>query len=437
MEHYVLLRVLGEGTFGRVYLARDTRSSALAALKKVRVKRAEDGLPKVLMREIQALEKLSAEASGASKHVVQLREHFAQGSAVVLALEYMQADLQQVLSSLALVGHRLPLPTVRVVLRQLLSGVAGVHAQSVLHRDLKPSNLLFSPEGVLKIGDFGLARVHEAQAQNPNYSHEVATRWYRSPELLFGARAYGQGVDVWACGAIFAELLNGAPLFAGHNDIDQLYRVLSLRGTPTATNWPSHASLPDYGKIAFPHMEPRPLRELVHPETPQAAVELLDSMLALDPARRISAAEALRHPFFQEQEKEAEAGKPKPRSLHASEEELLMELAALPALVKQWEQEQQQSISSTPPHASSDAAALPLDRRSADGGASSSSTAAAAASSGTSASASEQLRRLHLHELDWTSSRPSAFQAALQQLPPHVSLTGLKKPATVDDICPC
>lgn len=131
----VILRVLGEGTFGRVYLARHQRTSELVALKKVRIKRAEEGLPKVLMREIQALEKLGAEAgSRLSRHVVQLREHFAQGSAVVLALEYMVADLQQVLHALSFIGARMHMKAVRACMRMVLTGVAGVHAQKVMHR---------------------------------------------------------------------------------------------------------------------------------------------------------------------------------------------------------------------------------------------------------------------------------------------------------------
>ncbi len=143
MDDYVILRVLGEGTFGRVYLARHLPTSALVALKKVRIKRAEEGLPKVLMREIQALEKLAAEStSRLSRHIVRLREHFAQGSAVVLVLEYMQADLQQVMQALTVVGQRMNIRTVQACMRQILTGVAGMHEQRVMHRVSRPLGAL-------------------------------------------------------------------------------------------------------------------------------------------------------------------------------------------------------------------------------------------------------------------------------------------------------
>ena len=173
-----------------------------------------------------------------------------------------------------------------------------------LAQDLKPSNLLFSSRGCLKLGDFGLARVHAAQSRDAAYSHEVATRWYRSVELLYGARSYGFEVDVWSVGAVFFEMINGggggSPLFPGQNDIDQLYRVLKIRGTPTEKNWPGYTLLPDWGKIDFPAMEAVPLQQLCHPEVPAAAVDLLEQMLCLDPQRRITAQRALEHPYFSE-----------------------------------------------------------------------------------------------------------------------------------------
>lgn len=131
----VVLRRLGAGSFGSVYLSRHLPTGELVALKKVRIKKLSDGLPRVLLREVQALENLSAESGTArSRHVLKLREYFAQGAAVVLVMEYMIADLQMVIKSLATVGQRMETKAVKIIMWQCLSGVAGVHDQKVIHR---------------------------------------------------------------------------------------------------------------------------------------------------------------------------------------------------------------------------------------------------------------------------------------------------------------
>lgn len=121
--------------------------------------------------------------------------------------------------------------TSSVALHLSRSHSINAHAQ----QDLKPGNLLVDDRGVLKLSDFGLATVYVGPAKT--YSHQVATRWYRAPELLFGSRQYDTAVDMWGVGAIFAELLRPVPLFSGQNDIDQLYRVIQVLGNPE-TQWP-------------------------------------------------------------------------------------------------------------------------------------------------------------------------------------------------------
>lgn len=149
---------------------------------------------------------------------------------------------------------------------------------------------------MLKLGDFGLARVHNPNLERP-YSHQVATRWYRSPELLYGARKYDVGVDLWATGTIFAELINHYPLFPAQNDIEQLYCVQSILGTPTAETWPQMSDLPDYNKIQFPVMPAVPLEE-VFPDADSDAVELLKQFLVYKSEKRIQAKDALLDPYF-------------------------------------------------------------------------------------------------------------------------------------------
>jgi cyclin-dependent kinase len=106
----------------------------------------------------------------------------------------------------------------------------------VLHRDLKPQNLLINVEGELKLADFGLARAFGIPVRN--YTHEVVTLWYRAPDILMGSRHYSTTVDIWSVGCIFAEMLNGRPLFPGSNESDQLLRIFKTLGTPTQQSWP-------------------------------------------------------------------------------------------------------------------------------------------------------------------------------------------------------
>ena len=133
--------------------------------------------------------------------------------------------------------------------------------------------------------------------KNESYSHQVATRWYRAPELLYGSRSYDCKVDIWAAGCVMAELYNLCPLFTGENDIDQLYKVLSLLGIPSENNWPGVSKLPDFGKITFSKIKVRTISELV-PGAPDLALDLMSHLLRFDNDERYSAEEALRHPYF-------------------------------------------------------------------------------------------------------------------------------------------
>nr|KAF6314289.1 cyclin dependent kinase 20 [Myotis myotis] len=185
---------------------------------------------------------------------------------------------------------------VKSYLQMLLKGVSFCHANNIVHRDLKPANLLISASGQLKIADFGLARVFSPDGSRL-YTHQVATRWYRAPELLYGARQYDQGVDLWAVGCILGELLNGSPLFPGENDIEQLCCVLRILGTPSPQIWPEITELPDYNKISFEEQAPVPLGEVLPDASPQA-LDLLGQFLLYPPRQRIAASQALLHQYF-------------------------------------------------------------------------------------------------------------------------------------------
>lgn len=184
---------------------------------------------------------------------------------------------------------------------QLLSGIRYCHSHRVLHRDLKPQNLLIDKDGNLKIGDFGLARAFGVPLRT--YTHEVVTLWYRSPEILLGGRQYSTGVDMWSVGCIFAEMATRKPLFPGDSEIDEIFKIFRLLGTPTEQEWPGVTSFPDF-KSSFPKWERKQDDELVNADGVKVlgneGLELLDALLVFDPAGRMSAKQAVHHPYFQD-----------------------------------------------------------------------------------------------------------------------------------------
>jgi len=166
----------------------------------------------------------------------------------------------------------------------------------MIHRDLKTSNLLMSNRGRIKIADFGLARMFGDPLEE--MTALVVTLWYRAPELLLGTKTYDTAIDMWSVGCIFAELLLKEPLFPGKAEPDQLSRIFRLLGHPTPASWPGYSRLPHARALSSTPMPSR-LRHHFRYST-DAAVDLLQRMLTYDPARRISAEDALMHPYFYE-----------------------------------------------------------------------------------------------------------------------------------------
>ncbi|BFY97243.1 hypothetical protein BsWGS_00283 [Bradybaena similaris] len=284
---YEKIDYLGEGQFATVYKARDKNADTIVAVKKIKLgsrTEAADGINRTALREIKLLQEL------AHDNIIGLIDVFGHKSNVSLVFDFMETDLEVVIRDNSLV---MTTAHIKSYTLQTLLGLEYLHAHWILHRDMKPNNLLINEQGVLKIGDFGLARFFGSPSRP--YSHQVVTRWYRSPELLFGARSYGDGVDIWAVGCIIAELLIRVPFLPGDTDLDQLRRIFQVLGSPTEADWPDMKYLPDY--IVFKEFPRHPMKE-IFTAAGDDLLQVLDLMLAMNPLKRCSAAQALQMAYF-------------------------------------------------------------------------------------------------------------------------------------------
>ncbi|KAJ2243280.1 Cyclin-dependent kinase catalytic subunit [Coemansia sp. RSA 455] len=285
-ERYLKLDKVGEGTYGVVYKARDLQSGKIVAMKKIRLEGDDEGVPSTAIREISLLKELQHE------NIVRLLDIVYSASKLYLVFEFLDLDLKKYMDSVGPAG--LSPAQVKSYMHQLVKGLAFCHSHRTLHRDLKPQNLLIDQSGMLKIADFGLGRAFGVPLRI--YTHEVVTLWYRSPEILMGSRHYSIGMDMWSVGCIFAEMVQRKPLFPGDSEIDELFKIFRILGTPTEEIWPDVTSLPDY-KASFPKWQAKSLTSLL-PGLDASGIDLLKRMLTYDPALRISAKQALAHPYF-------------------------------------------------------------------------------------------------------------------------------------------
>ncbi|KAG5321751.1 CDK20 kinase, partial [Acromyrmex heyeri] len=287
MDKYIINGQIGEGAQGLVLKAHDSSRDQEVALKKILIKKIEGGLPTSIIREVKSLQRLK------HPYVVELLDAFPNGLDFIMVFEYMPTGLWEVLRDFEI---SLTLAQIKTYMKMLLEGIAYVHSKNIMHRDLKPANLLISEKGILKIADFGLSRLMWKDGTKP-YSHQVATRWYRAPELLYGARYYTSAIDIWSIGCIFGEMLNTSPLFPGETDIEQLAIVLKYLGSPTSESWPELTSLPDYNKITFPYHKSTSWENIIQDAQPEA-IDLIRQILIYNSSKRLTAEQALCHTYF-------------------------------------------------------------------------------------------------------------------------------------------
>mmetsp|Transcript_33422 Transcript_33422/g.54228 ORF Transcript_33422/g.54228 Transcript_33422/m.54228 type:complete len:409 (-) Transcript_33422:1187-2413(-) len=302
---------IGEGTYGVVFKARERANPRNeAAVKKIKSGKEGEGISLTAIREVALLRELKHE------NIVCLQDILLNpdDTSLYLVFDYAEHDLFEIIKHHRDVMNR-ERPsefTIKSILWQTLNGINYLHSNWVIHRDLKPSNILVMGEGKemgkVKIADFGLARIFQSPLRSLAGDGVVVTIWYRAPELLLGAKHYTKAVDMWAVGCIFAELITTSPLFRGNENkdirnplqTDQLDRIFRVLGTPSARSWPGLLDL-EHWKSTVKNWTPYPPRLNDHIpglNKKSNAFDLLLRMLEWDPQKRITAVEALRHPYF-------------------------------------------------------------------------------------------------------------------------------------------
>ncbi|KAL0274825.1 UNVERIFIED_CONTAM: hypothetical protein PYX00_002857 [Menopon gallinae] len=287
MEKYESIGIVGEGSYGLVMKCRHRETGQLVAIKKFIETEDDLTVRKMALREIRMLKKLRHE------NLVNMIEVFRRKRRFYLVFEYLDHTL---LDELEAVEGGLGEEKCREHIFQIIRGTEFCHKNNIIHRDIKPENILVSSLGVIKLCDFGFARLLSANGEI--YTDYVATRWYRAPELLVRDAKYGREVDIWAIGCLFAEIMTGNPLFPGDSDIDQLFKIVKVMGKLTPKHQQLVARNPAFKGLKRTSDEPgKPLHKLF-PTWSTITQDFVACCLRMDPNLRPTASELLRHPFI-------------------------------------------------------------------------------------------------------------------------------------------
>ena len=299
---------IGEGTFGMVFkaeyigdpiYAEKNRIPRKVALKKIKMEDSKEGFPITALREIMLMKKCHHENILEILEIVtsKIYSKNTKKEEVYLVFEYMEHDL----SGLSLAKYKFDLPQIKYIMYHLLKGVQYLHKNNIIHRDIKCANILINNNGKIKLGDFGLAR-NIIPNHTKKYTYKVVTLWFRAPELLLGETLYSYAIDIWSCGCVLGELLTGVCPFQAKEEIGLFEKICEKLGTPNELIWPGVTKLPLWNKLCPKTNFPNSFKEHYknYNIIDDTIMDLFSKMLQLDPKKRITIDEALKHPFFNE-----------------------------------------------------------------------------------------------------------------------------------------
>ncbi|KAK4960958.1 glycogen synthase kinase 3 [Elasticomyces elasticus] len=304
---YTQCKIVGNGSFGVVFQTKLSPSGEDAAIKRVlqdkRFKNRELQIMRIVRHpnivELKAFYYSNGDRVRDHDNLMGMQTALmeAQKDEVYLnlVLEFVPETVYRASRHFNKLKTTMPILEVKLYTYQLFRSLAYIHSQGICHRDIKPQNLLLDPQtGILKLCDFGSAKILVENEPNVSY---ICSRYYRAPELIFGATNYTTKIDVWSTGCVMAELMLGQPLFPGESGIDQLVEIIKVLGTPTRDQ--IRTMNPNYMEHKFPQIKPHPFSKVFRKADPNA-IDLISRLLEYTPTQRLSAIEAMVHPFFDE-----------------------------------------------------------------------------------------------------------------------------------------
>ncbi|WKX90215.1 hypothetical protein Q1695_009230 [Nippostrongylus brasiliensis] len=280
-DRYHMTKRLGDGTFGEVLLAKKIDTGDKVAIKRMK-KKFKTWEEATALREVKALKKLP------HPNIIKLREVIRENDILYFVFEYMQENLYELMKDR---DRYFPEGVIRNIIYQILQGY--------FHRDMKPENIMCNGTELVKIADFGLAREIRSK---PPYTDYVSTRWYRAPEILLRSTSYNSPIDIWALGCIMAELYMLRPLFPGTSELDQLFKIVTIMGTPNKEDWPEGYQLATAMNFRFPQAAPTPMESIVN-TIGKDGMKLMMDMMMWNPEKRPNAATSLKYKYFLVNEK--------------------------------------------------------------------------------------------------------------------------------------
>lgn len=328
---YTATQIIGSGTFGVVYQATIAETGEVVAIKKVfQDKRYKN-------RELQILKELD------HPNVIKLRHAFytpgEKNDDVYLncVMDYVPDTLSRIIRYYYKSKTQMPMLLVKLYSYQMMKSLAYIHALGICHRDIKPQNVLVNQTNhTVKLCDFGSAK--KLIKGEPNISY-ICSRYYRAPELIFGATDYTSAIDVWSTGCVIAELILGTPVFPGDSATDQLVEIIKILGTPSKTQ--IFAMNPEYKETKFPTIKGYPWAKVFkNRKVTEEFLDFLSKLLCYEPNLRLKPLKSLLHPFFDELRDPGTKlpnGSPLPRELFIfSNEEKKSDPSSVEKLIPSW-----------------------------------------------------------------------------------------------------